>query len=96
MQSIAYHHGFAVYITAHLIFVGTIQVKKEAESKAFNQAKDSAFCYAIMLIVCKVKEKASNWGKKEYDEKRIGKILFFESYTIPQRIGLRGVQPEQI
>ena len=33
-----------------------------------------------MLIVYKVKEKATKWGKKEYDEKRIGKILIFKSY----------------
>ena len=42
------------------------------------------------------KKKASKRGKNEYDEKRIGKILVFKSYTIPQRIGLRGVQSEQI
>ena len=44
----------------------------------------------------KQKKKATKWGKNEYDEKRIGKILIFESYTIPRRIGLRGVQSEQI
>jgi len=31
----------------------------------------------------KAKEKASKRGKKEYDEKRIVKILVFERYTIP-------------
>ena len=37
------------------------------------------------------KKKASKRGKKEYDEKRIVKILIFKSYAIPKRIGLRGV-----
>ena len=35
-------------------------------------------------------------AKKQYDKKRIGKILVFKSYTITQRIGLRSVQSEQI
>ena len=42
------------------------------------------------------KKKASKRGKKEYDEKRIVKILIFKSYAIPKRIGLRGVKSEQI
>ena len=42
------------------------------------------------------KKKASKRGKKEYDKKRIVKILIFKSYAIPKRIGLRGVESEQI
>lgn len=54
-----------------------------------RDANSEAFC-------CSHAGLFGGYGKKEYDEKRIGKILIFESYTIPQRIGSRGVQSEQI
>jgi len=57
---------------------------------------ETALFLCIEAKIDKIKKKASNRGRKEYDEKRIGKILKFESYIIPYRIGLRGVQSEQI
>ena len=44
----------------------------------------------------KDKEKSLVLRQNEYDKRRIGEILVFEIYTIPRRIGLRGVQSEQI
>ena len=53
--------------------------------------REAALFLCIEAKIHKIKKKASFGGKKEYDEKRIGEILVFKSYTIPQRIGLRGV-----
>ena len=58
--------------------------------------REAALFLCIEAKIHKIKKKASKWGEKEYDEKRIGKILVFKSYTIPRRIGSRGVQLEQI
>ena len=100
-------HGYAVMIYSFYVAdemhakawwytKPAVWIKKGAVSNAKLRAFEAALFLCIEAKIRKIKKKASKWGKKEYDEKRIGKILVFKSYTIPHRIGLRGVQSEQI
>ena len=63
-----------------------------AESKAFQKANGSAFCYVILQDNKKSKRKSPQRGKKEYDKKRIVEILVFGVCIQLRRIVLRGVQ----
>ena len=56
---------------------------KGAVSNALLRAFETALFLCVELKRFRKIKKASKRGKNEYDEKRIGKILVFESYTIP-------------